>query len=70
MDFLPTSDIKIADDWTNMFWKYGQRILKAENLSATIPASRPVYHQFQLRTGFISNYLFQKIDGDKAFVDH
>ncbi len=29
MDFLPTSDIKIADDWTNMFWKYGQRILKA-----------------------------------------
>ncbi|MCK4353283.1 CoA activase [candidate division WOR-3 bacterium] len=29
MDFLPLEEVDIGKDWTNMYWRYGQRILSA-----------------------------------------
>jgi predicted nucleotide-binding protein (sugar kinase/HSP70/actin superfamily) len=29
MDMLPTEDISLADEWPNMYWRSGQRILRA-----------------------------------------
>ena len=29
MDFLPLHDTQIAENWPNMYWRYGQRILSA-----------------------------------------
>lgn len=29
MDFLPVSDVRIDDKWPNMYWRSGQRMLKA-----------------------------------------
>lgn len=43
MDFLPTHEVKIADDWTNMFWKYGQRILKAGKFIRNHPKLHALY---------------------------
>ncbi|MBI5185972.1 MAG: CoA activase [Nitrospinae bacterium] len=32
MDFLPLEHVDISDDWRDMYWRYGQRILSAARL--------------------------------------
>ncbi len=65
-DFLPLSDLDISDDWDNMYWKYGQRIMSA---------ARQVRGNRLLNAVYISNFscgpdsflttFFRKIMGDK-----
>ena len=43
MDFLPLTDVDISDDWRNMFWKYGQRILAAAKIIRQNPLLHSVY---------------------------
>jgi len=43
MDFLPLTETDISDDWHNMFWKYGQRILAAAKIIRRNPLLHSVY---------------------------
>ncbi len=43
MDFLPIHELEIADDWPNMYWKYGQRILKAGKYIRNHPKLHALY---------------------------
>ena len=43
MDFLPASSIRIDDRWQNMYWKSGQRILKAARFIKENPHLYAIY---------------------------
>jgi len=43
MDFLPIEDIALGDEWPNMYWRYGQRILSALRVIKRNPKLYPVY---------------------------
>lgn len=43
MDMLPIEDIKIKDDWPNMYWRSGQRILKAARIIRENPYLYAIY---------------------------
>lgn len=43
MDMLPIEDIKIKDDWPNMYWRSGQRILKAARIIRENPYLYSIY---------------------------
>lgn len=43
MDFLPIEDIKIKDDWPNMYWRSGQNILKAARFIRDHPHLYPIF---------------------------
>ncbi|MDP2167634.1 MAG: acyl-CoA dehydratase activase [Thermodesulfovibrionales bacterium] len=43
MDFLPLEDMLISNDWPNMYWSSGQRILKAARFIAGHPNLYPIY---------------------------
>ncbi|PIE32262.1 CoA activase [candidate division KSB3 bacterium] len=66
MDFLPVYDIAIEDDWENMYWKYGQRILKAGKFIRNHPALHALYiTNFSCGPdSFLTTY-FKKMMGDK-----
>lgn len=66
MDFLPIQDVKIGDDWTNMFWKYGQRILKAGKFIRNHPQLHALYiTNFSCGPdSFLTTY-FKKVMGEK-----
>jgi predicted CoA-substrate-specific enzyme activase len=68
-DFLPLEDYPIYKDWPNMYWRSGQRILKA---------ARAVRNSNKLYSIYIGNFLcgpdsfilkyFQKEMGEKPFL--
>ncbi len=66
MDFLPIQKVEIADDWTNMFWKYGQRILKAGKFIRNHPQLHALYiTNFSCGPdSFLTTY-FKKLMGEK-----
>ncbi len=66
MDFLPVQDVQIADDWTNMFWKYGQRILRAGKFIRNHPRLHALYiTNFSCGPdSFLTTY-FKKLMGEK-----
>jgi predicted nucleotide-binding protein (sugar kinase/HSP70/actin superfamily) len=66
MDFLSLDDIDIADDWTNMYWKYGQRILKTGKFIRNHPQLYALYiTNFSCGPdSFLTTY-FKKLMGDK-----
>ncbi len=66
MDFLPVHAEKIGDDWTNMYWKYGQRILKAGKMIRNHPKLNALYiTNFSCGPdSFLTTY-FKKVMGDK-----
>ncbi|MBD3305472.1 CoA activase [candidate division KSB3 bacterium] len=66
MDFLPIHDVEVADDWTNMYWKYGQRILKATKFIRNHPTLHALYiTNFNCGPdSFLTTY-FKKMMGDK-----
>ncbi|MHB0999382.1 MAG: acyl-CoA dehydratase activase [Armatimonadota bacterium] len=43
MDFLPLDAVKLPDDWNNMYWRYGQKILSAGEIVADDPRLFPLY---------------------------
>ncbi|NTU43219.1 MAG: CoA protein activase, partial [Nitrospirales bacterium] len=43
MDFLPLSSERIENDWPNMYWRSGQRILKAARIVRRTPNLYPIY---------------------------
>ena len=43
MDFLPLDSVKLPDDWKNMYWRYGQKILCAGEIIADDPRLFPLY---------------------------
>ncbi len=43
MDFLPIEDVALGDEWTNMYWRYGQRILSSLRVMKRNPSLYPVY---------------------------
>jgi predicted CoA-substrate-specific enzyme activase len=43
MDMLPIEDVTLKDDWPNMYWRSGQRILKAARFMAAHPHLYPLY---------------------------
>ena len=43
MDFLPLDSVRLPDDWKNMYWRYGQKILSAGEIVADNPKLYPLY---------------------------
>jgi len=43
MDFLSFQQYPIDEEWPNMYWRYGQRILSAANSICTMPNCHAVY---------------------------
>ena len=43
MDFLPLDQVQLPEDWFNMYWRYGQKILSAAQLVATDERLHAVY---------------------------
>lgn len=66
MDFMPIKDQEMAHDFPNMYWKYGQRILKAAKFVRNHPNLYPLYiTNFNCGPdSFLTSY-FKKVMGDK-----
>lgn len=43
MDYLPIEDVPLGEEWPNMYWRYGQRILSALRIIKRNPYLYPVY---------------------------
>lgn len=43
MDFLPLDTVRLPEDWKNMYWRYGQKILSAGEIVASDPRLYPLY---------------------------
>ncbi len=43
MDMLPLEDVSISADWPNMYWRSGQRFLKAARVIRDIPNLNAIY---------------------------
>jgi len=43
MDCLPVNQVELADEWDNMYWKYGQKILSAVELIRDNPKLYALY---------------------------
>ena len=43
MDFLPLDSVRLHDDWHNMYWRYGQKIMSASEIVAEDSRLYPVY---------------------------
>ncbi|KJR40259.1 CoA-substrate-specific enzyme activase [Candidatus Magnetoovum chiemensis] len=70
MDMLPLDDIKIKAAWPDMYWKNGQRILKAARFIKNNPYLYPVYiGNFNCGPdSFILKYFKEEIGDDKPFL--
>ncbi len=43
MDFLPVDSVPMEGDWSNMYWRYGQKILSAAEIIARDPRLNAIY---------------------------
>jgi len=43
MDYLPLDSVRLPDDWKNMYWRYGQKILSAGEIVADDERLYPLY---------------------------
>jgi predicted nucleotide-binding protein (sugar kinase/HSP70/actin superfamily) len=43
MDFLPLDEVKLLDDWQDMYWKYGQKIFSAAHIVRSDPRLYAIY---------------------------
>jgi len=43
MDFLPLDSVPLEGDWSNMYWRYGQKILAASEFIASHPHLHAIY---------------------------
>lgn len=65
MDYLPLSEIDISDSWPNMYWGYGQKILKAARI---IKGNKNLYAVYLTNFGcgpdsFIVGYFSKEMKG-------
>ncbi len=69
MDFLPVDDIDISDRWNNMYWRNGQKILKAARYLRNHPFLYPIFiGNFSCGPdSFILNFLPEEL-GNKPFL--
>ncbi len=69
LDMLPLADVDISSDFPNMYWKYGQRILKAARLIREDPRLSAVYlTNFGCGPdSFIASF-FKRALGEKPFL--
>ncbi|MFQ3573526.1 MAG: acyl-CoA dehydratase activase-related protein, partial [Thermodesulfovibrionales bacterium] len=69
MDMLPLEDVSIDQEWPNMYWRSGQRILKAGRLVKDIPNLNAIFiGNFSCGPdSFILKYL-RKDMGEKSFL--
>ncbi|MCX5800194.1 MAG: acyl-CoA dehydratase activase [Candidatus Eisenbacteria bacterium] len=69
MDFLPLDSVKISDQWPNMYWRYGQKILSAAEIIANDPRLTALYiTNFGCGPdSFVSRFFRQRM-GDKPFL--
>ncbi len=69
MDFLPLETERIKDSWPNMYWRSGQRIIKAARIIRDTPNLFPIYiGSFSCGPdSFILKY-FKKELGGKPFL--
>lgn len=69
MDFLPIQDIEVSDDWKNMYWKYGQRILKAGKFIRNQPQLNALYiTNFSCGPDSFLTAYFKKLMGEKPML--
>ncbi|MDI6793392.1 MAG: acyl-CoA dehydratase activase [bacterium] len=43
MDFLPLEEVDVSDDFPNMYWKYGQKIISAAGFISSHPFLNAIY---------------------------
>ncbi len=69
MDFLPLDTAQLAQEWPNMYWRYGQKILAAAEVVADDPRLTSLYiTNFGCGPdSFITKY-FRKRMGDKPYL--
>ena len=69
MDFLPLDDVTISNQWPNMYWRYGQKILSAAEIIANDPKLIALYiTNFGCGPdSFVSRFFRQRM-GDKPFL--
>ncbi|MBI5675152.1 MAG: CoA protein activase [Nitrospirae bacterium] len=69
MDFLSLDDITITDIWPNMYWKSGQKILKAAELIRDNPKLFPLYiGNFSCGPDSFIHRFFHEAMSDKPFL--
>ncbi len=69
MDMLPTDDVKLMEDWPNMYWRSGQRMLRAARFIRGQEHLYPVFiGNFSCGPdSFILKYFKEEL-GDKPFL--
>jgi predicted CoA-substrate-specific enzyme activase len=69
MDFLPLDEVRIKETWPNMYWKNGEKILKAARFIKKHPLLYPIYiGNFNCGPdSFIYEY-FKEEMGEKPFL--
>jgi predicted CoA-substrate-specific enzyme activase len=69
MDFLDLRHIDLGDDWHNLFWKYGQKIVRAGEIIASRPDVEAVYiSNFGCGPDSFLRRFFQEALGHKPFL--
>ncbi|UCF77904.1 MAG: CoA activase [Candidatus Eiseniibacteriota bacterium] len=69
MDFLPLDSVSISDQWSNMYWRYGQKILSAAELIGNDPRLTAVYiTNFGCGPDSFLLRFFSERMGDKPFL--
>jgi len=68
-DMLPLADIDISEDFPNMYWKYGQRILKAARIIRDDPRLSAIYlTNFGCGPDSFIISFFKRALGEKPFL--
>lgn len=69
MDMLPLDSVKLSERWANMYWRSGQRILKASRIIRQTPSLHAVYiGNFSCGPdSFILKYFKEEMEG-KPFL--
>ena len=69
MDFLDLRHIDLGSDWRNLFWKYGQKIIRAGEIIADTPELQAVYiSNFGCGPDSFLQRFFQESMGNKPFL--
>ena len=69
LDMLPVTDVDITDDFPNMYWKYGQRILRAARFVREHPRLSAIYvSNFSCGPDSFICSFFKKAMGNKPYL--
>ena len=69
MDYLDLRNIDLGDDWGNLFWKYGQKIVRAGQIIADHPELEAVYiSNFGCGPDSFLRRFFQEALGHRPFL--